>query len=354
MKLFTDSTHYSRERRPHLADILKPHFTQASPEDAEREYGPFTRQHPLCESIKESELCVLPMTWNYYYEAREMSRALEFIESARAAGRPVVSWNAGDFGVRVPVEDVYVIRACGYQSRRRPRHTVTPVFVPDPFTRLGLADTPLLPRSDKPRIGFCGQTDHSTLQGVQKKAWLLGFNAASALRLIPEEPQDTEPPTNLRMKALRILESSPLVDARFIKRDKHLGAPRSDADRKRLAREFFENIRDSDYTLCVRGRGNFSVRLYETLAMGRIPIFVDTDCILPFEDQIDWRRCCVWVDRRDLHRLPEKVAEFHAALDEDALHDLQRRCRALWLDRLTFFGFFNHFSELFPHAAVQR
>ena len=40
---------------------------------------------------------------------------------------------------------------------------------------------------------------------------------------------------------------------------------------------------DNLYGLCVRGFGNFSFRLGETLMMGRIPILIDTECILPFD-----------------------------------------------------------------------
>ena len=69
---------------------------------------------------------------------------------------------------------------------------------------------------------------------------------------------------------------------------------------------------DSDYCLSLRGKGNYSFRLYEIFAMGRIPLFIDTDCVLPFEDEIDWKRHCCWVDQSDLGRADEIVAQFHA------------------------------------------
>ena len=349
MKLFTDVSHYSKKHREELAEILRPHLSEKSPEDAEREYGAFRREHPIVASEAEADVCVLPMSWNYYYATKSMPRALAFIMAARAAGKKVVAWNKNDFGVRVPAPDVWDIRPSGYRSRRLPNQHANPVFIPDPLVRLSLNGIQIRPKRDRPRIGFCGLAGDTLVQGLLKQARLLAFNAAATLRLMPEEPQDNYPPTKLRMRALSILESSPALDTNFIRRKLYKGGPRTEKDRERLSKEFFDNILDTDYTVCVRGRGNFSVRLYETLSMGRIPVFIDSDCVLPFDRQIDWKEYCVWVDRRELHLLPQKVLEFHARLSDSAFEELQIRCRQLWVDRLTFYGFFAHFHELFEN-----
>ena len=97
---------------------------------------------------------------------------------------------------------------------------------------------------------------------------------------------------------------------------------------------------DSDYVLCSRGFGNYSYRLYESLACGRIPVFVDTDCVLPYDFVIDWKRYCVWVDQSDLDSIPDRVAEFHDDLSPQQFEDLQLECRRLWEKWLAPEGFF--------------
>ena len=64
--------------------------------------------------------------------------------------------------------------------------------------------------------------------------------------------------------------------------------------------------------------------------MGRIPLFIDTDCVLPFEDEIDWKRQCAWVDQSDMNRIDEVVAAFHADRSEDDLQQLQLENRKIW------------------------
>ena len=111
---------------------------------------------------------------------------------------------------------------------------------------------------------------------------------------------------------------------------------------------FFSNIYDNDYTLCIRGNGNWSYRFYQTLACGRIPIFVDTDCVLPLSTHIDWKKYCVWIDRSDLKQIGEAVTDFHASLSESDFMDLQMSCRALWEEHFTPKGFMDNLKHYLP------
>jgi hypothetical protein len=94
--------------------------------------------------------------------------------------------------------------------------------------------------------------------------------------------------------------------------------------------EFLENMRSSLFIVCVRGAGNFSYRLYETLMMGRIPILVHTDGMYPATERL--MRVCVCVDWSAIGtgRLVEAVRAFHEA-HYGALDEAQRACRALWV-----------------------
>jgi len=111
-----------------------------------------------------------------------------------------------------------------------------------------------------------------------------------------------------------------------------------------------QNIVASDYVLCVRGSGNFSYRLYETLSCGRIPVFVDTDCVLPLEDEIDWRALCVWVDAGRVDTIADSVRSFHERLSPEAFVELQRRARATWQELLSPLGFVRALDRHFRGA----
>ena len=79
----------------------------------------------------------------------------------------------------------------------------------------------------------------------------------------------------------------------------------------------------------MRGGGNYSLRLYETLCLGRIPLFINTDCVLPFENNIDWKELCLWVDENDLDRIGEIVLDFHSSISKKSLrisNYMQEKC----------------------------
>jgi hypothetical protein len=96
--------------------------------------------------------------------------------------------------------------------------------------------------------------------------------------------------------------------------------------------EYWQNMRASLFVVCVRGAGNFSYRLYETLMMGRIPLLVHTDGMYPAADHL--AQVCVCVDEAAIGtgRLVDALRAFHAAHD-GTLDVAQRACRALWLER---------------------
>ena len=101
----------------------------------------------------------------------------------------------------------------------------------------------------------------------------------------------------------------------------------------------------SPYILCVRGAGNYSARFYEALALGRIPVLVNTDCILPLKDKINWNEHCVWVDDYELDDIINKIEVFHRKLSDADFKHLQIRNRQLWMDKITFQGFYKSYSD---------
>ena len=114
---------------------------------------------------------------------------------------------------------------------------------------------------------------------------------------------------------------------------------------QRVRKEFYKNIENTDYTLCIRGTGNFSARFYETLALGRIPIFINTDCMLPFNDVIDWKKHVIWIEQREISEIATKIRNFHNGLTQDSFISLQIKNRKLWEEYFSFPGFIKNLTS---------
>lgn len=202
-------------------------------------------------------------------------------------------------------------------------------------------------KSNTPIIGFCGHANSSVKKKITDQLRLIVKNCYrfinNPLRL------DYEPLFSSayeRFKLLKLLESSKLLSTNFIYRHGYRANANTVQLRKKTMQEYYNNIKSSDYILCIRGSGNFSVRLYETLMMGRIPVFIDTDCIMPLADKINWKEHVVWIPWNDRKQIDKKIIEFHERLQDDEFISLQKSNRVLWENELSIAGVLNYINEI--------
>jgi hypothetical protein len=306
-----------------------------------REFGAWVKKVTITDSALRSDLAVLPMSWNYYRVNKRERLAVEFVSEARRAGLPILTWTSGDFGVAPLDKDVYVLRCSGYLSKKLPKHFALPVFVKDPLQTYFSQSEPILyPKTETPVVGFCGLAHAAPYRVVYEMVRTAARNIKFHVGLSPYEPQRLYPATLTRARALSLIRDRPEISDNFVVRKAYRAGARTPQDIQRTKMEYFKNMADSGYIVCVRGRGNFSARLYETLAMGRIPIIVDTDCLYPYSELIEWKNLGVWVEAKKLHTLPDKILEFHARSTDEAFTDLQRQARQVWLEKLSLSGYF--------------
>ena len=129
-----------------------------------------------------------------------------------------------------------------------------------------------------------------------------------------------------------------MIETDFIYRKQYKAGAKTESDRIKSTFEFFKNIESNPYTFCLRGVGNFSVRLYETLAMGRIPVVVDTDFRLPLDQSIDWSKHCLIFKEKDLE---QGLIDFHKRITPEAFAEMQIGNRKLWMEYLAREGYFS-------------
>jgi hypothetical protein len=120
-----------------------------------------------------------------------------------------------------------------------------------------------------------------------------------------------------------------------------------------LHQDFLRRLAASDYTLSVRGEGNYSFRTYESLAVGRPVVSVRTNDVRPCARDVAWDRISIDVPFGRLFRLGPDVRRGHLARREE-WEDLQRLCRRSWLESLSAQGFFRRLVTRTSHLADQR
>lgn len=187
---------------------------------------------------------------------------------------------------------------------------------------------PLLVKSETPRIGFCGY---------------VGTRAAAALFRALGQKQKADG-LQARQRAVSAFRGNHAIETRFLCRHRYLGNAslafldnKEDLQQQRC--EFVDNILECPYGLAVRGKGNHSVRFYELLSAGRIPVFINTDCVLPFEDRIDYKKHVVWVEFEQVQEVGSRLNRFHNSISREAFGQMQLDNRRLWEEWLSPLGF---------------
>jgi Exostosin family len=305
----------------------------------------------LADGLADADLAAFPSLWGRYAGA-DRPAALRWLDEAHAAGVPVVVWVEGDQEIDLEHPAAIVFEQGPSASRRvevRALHA-WPVLIHDHLRNLYGDEVAPRPWSPDPEVGFCGQATASLVGHARLLAAKLRDRLAHAAGRTDRLPAPLRSHLALRRRALTALERDERVVTDFVVRDQYRAGVRSLEERTDrthpTATDFYENIRRTGYTVCVRGGGNFSTRLYETLCLGRIPIVVDDDGVLPWQGRVPWDELAVVVPSSEVAALPDRLLAFHGRLGADAFAEHQLRCRALWQDRLSVDGFFTHLPEL--------
>ena len=125
-----------------------------------------------------------------------------------------------------------------------------------------------------------------------------------------------------RTGLLQALLNAPDIEANFIIREQFWGGAAHDPG---LIKDFTDNLKANHLQACDRGRGNFSMRFYQTLSAGRIPLVSSIEMPLPFENLIKWDD--VIIRGKSSNEVLEKV---RALKDSGQIVRMQTECRKIY------------------------
>lgn len=306
-------------------------------------WGLRTKAIEYTNSINEANVIILPYPVSTYFIKGMGAKLAIYNKLAAKYGIKVYAFLSGDWGrAYLEFDKLIYFRTGGFRRQLSERNQGFPVSLSDHrFAIYGSVKIEIREKQTIPVVGFCGHASKNILKLVRECANFAFENLKrTTLNPLQRNWEPLFPSAYHRSKLMQQLEECEGISTNFIYRNHYRAGAITKQDRTKTTREYYDNIQNSDYVLCVRGGGNFSVRLYETLMMGRIPVFVNTDCLLPFPDFIDWRKHVVWVEWGDRHQLAERVLDFHKGLTDDEFKELQYNNRSLWLNELSVAGIY--------------
>jgi len=264
---------------------------------------------------------------DYFLISKEKKYINSFSDLAEKYGKKIMIFAHGDSDNDIPVRNSIIFRTSKYGEDKKSNEIMMPAYAED---LLGSSTLEYRQKKDKPTVGFCG--------------WVLSKNLAQKIFLaLKNIIKSGNRKTGLwfRQRIVKVLQKSSLVKTNFILRNSFSGHKATINISPSVARkEYLDNMLNSDFALAVKGYGNFSIRFYESLSLGRIPVFVDTDCILPFEDRINYKEFVLFVDYTDIEKIDVIITDFYKGLSEEQFSDMQKKARKAFEEYLRIDAFF--------------
>jgi len=281
----------------------------------------------IVEDSSEADYVLLP--YSYWFLLREDPKLVSLYEKeARSLGKPLLIDAIGDSAKEINIPNSVVLRYASYRKKLKENDVIVPVFADDLLVAHKDGAFTAKEKSEKPTVGFSGWSSFSFF--TLPRPYIRNAHLLLLGIFFPQLRARTKG-IFLRKKILSILKKSQLVTPNLLERESYSGNIKTaKGNVNTLREEFVNNILESDYTLCVRGDANQSTRFFETLSLGRIPLFVDTDIPLPLEDKINYREFCVFIDYRDINRIDKIVADFHKKVTPERFTSMQKRAREVF------------------------
>jgi hypothetical protein len=300
------------------------------------------KKYQLVNTIEESDIVIVPVQLVYFFENNKRKWLYNFIDEAIKLNKKVWIYTAGDYGLTLN-KPVYAFRLGGFDSKLNSKTFIVPALIIDPYKDWKTDFMPIK-KEILPVVGFVGNADASLIKWGKEVLVYLNHNIKRFTKLVWTDYQSFYPSGVKRHQFLSAMQESRQIKTNFIYRKQYRAGAKTEEDKKRTTIEFFENIYNNPYVFCLRGAGNFSIRLYETLAMGRIPVIIDTDIRLPLHAIINWKNHCVIASEHDFI---DKLIHFHQNISENDFEQLQINNRNLWLNYLNRESFFSRIYDIF-------
>lgn len=281
----------------------------------------------LVSSPEDADYFLIPHGYSRIRHNQEYIE--ECVAYAKLHNKKILLFAYQDSHEPISIPRTIVFRSSQYKSSLRPYEIIMPAFIEDAGVQCGVN---LKNKGDAPVVGFVGKAG---FEGV-----------VHALKYFIKSIFTKHPYKNglyYRRKAIRSILRDKILEAHFIIRSSYSGNIKSiSLDPQTARREYIDNMIASDFALTVKGDGNYSLRFYEAMSLGRIPLFVDTDSVLPLENMIPYDDFIVRVSYRDIDTISRTALDMYRSWSPKEYEHRQVLARELFEKYLYMPAFLRH------------
>lgn len=310
---------------PHLGLVRKDSNPMVT--FALEKYGYTSEGFELVATPEEADYVMVPNAY-WHLKRKYPERLRQMLDEAVRHQKPVLIDGSGDqeFPIRVP--NSVVLRIGMWRFKALPNELAIPVIAEDLLETEVKGPLPVRTKNNRPVLAFSGWARLPLKQYVRAsiKAFPYRF-----LSLFDSRYGTYVKGVLLRIEVIRSLANAKRITTNFILRRSYSANKKTvEGNITDVRKEFVENLLASDYALSVRGDANADTRFYEAISLGRIPVFVDSERVMPFEDMIDYSAFSVHVPFDQRRSIDKILGDFHNSLTPEKFEAMQRQARLVF------------------------
>jgi hypothetical protein len=112
---------------------------------------------------------------------------------------------------------------------------------------------------------------------------------------------------------------------------------KNDIQRKKFEKEYVSLLNDTKIALCPRGTGPSTIRFWEAMGSGCVPLVISDYLKMPMQRIIDWEGMVINVPEKDINSLLEYIPS------QEILEEMAEECKKTY---------YNYFSNEFLYKAI--
>lgn len=302
--------------------------------------------HEEVDSIEDCQVAIYPRRV-FHPETLEFDNGVyDAALTARQHNKPLIIDATSDSDIFIDIPNAHILRCGLYKTLQQPFETECP-FWSNNRSKVRLDALEISAKPERPAIGFCGTTNSiGKLSNMAKffapnltvKFLLSQGKYASKIDIRLREGMSLK----LRETAIKLIASDKRLESNFELTNNHKSYYCQDENNRIVLEDLFiENTKKSDYILCVRGTGNYSGRLYMALNAGCIPIVLDTDIVIPFEEKLN----LIKVPLNFLHQIGDIILEHFENITDEEFKEIKAHNRRVYHQFIAPEKFFPEFID---------
>jgi hypothetical protein len=265
---------------------------------------------------------IIALPHEYMHLEKRPEYLATYVELGRSLNKPLLISAYQDAPNSITVQHSRILRPSAYKSLLKKNEIIMPAYIEEVGSLYG---TEPMAKGEKPTVGFAGKAGFKTVR-ERARYYLRNY----VLRTGPRREG-----VYFRRKALSTLENDSAIDMRVHVRQTYSAHTKTiELSPEQARKEYIESIQNSLLTLAPRGDGNYSLRFYETLSLGRIPLLIDTDIPLPLEESIPYDDFILRVPWEDTTRINTAVTSFFTSHSDEEIRSMQIKARAAFEEYL--------------------